>query len=304
MSVIPYEILNQDELDTEACAAKTLEEIYHKGQARVWDGRTLLAELTEKHGAPELSPEKMESIRRIFSVILWGELAAWKVSAELALRIDDFGPKMAATSQAHDEARHFYVMNDYFKLLGCEPTRLPSSTERFLGQVMETESLVKKLLGMQLMVEPVAITIFKFVRKSEVEPVLCDLLSYYERDEARHIALGVKYLPKLVSVMTYPQIASLVYWQIRAMMIEVDGLRELEEDFRNLGFEPEDVFKQAERRQLEALHLLSDQMNLPRNIWEPIRRLIVFKKDITLNQEDEGFIRRIGEALKNSVSPK
>lgn len=302
MSAIPYEILDQNVLDSEAKAARTLEEIYHKGQDRIWDGRTILSELTEQYGEPNLSPEKLESIRRIFSVILWGELAAWKVSAELALKIDDFGPKMAATSQAHDEARHFYVMRDYLNHINCEPVKLPSSTEKFLSQVLTTDDMTKKLLGMQLMVEPVAITIFKFVRMSEVEPVLCELLSYYERDEARHIALGVKYLPGMIKELSYTQVIGLVYWQIRAMMIEVDGLRELEEDFRRLGFEPEDVFRHAEKRQLDALHLLSEQMDLPKEIWEPIRRLIVFKKDMTLNQEERSFLTRISEALKNTVA--
>ena len=51
------------------------------------------------------------------------------------------------------------------------------------------------------MIEPVAITIFRFIRKSNVDPILTDLLEYFEKDEARHIALGVKYLPKLIKQM-------------------------------------------------------------------------------------------------------
>ena len=64
------------------------------------------------------------------------------------------------------------------------------------------KNLVKKLVGMQLMVEPMAITLFQLVREYQLEPVLCDLLELYERDEARHVALGVLHLPKLLEGMT------------------------------------------------------------------------------------------------------
>ena len=97
---------------------------------------------------------------------------------------------MAATSQTHDEARHFYVMHDYLELLGYEPMELPAGPRRVIESILHADSLAKKLLGMQLMVEPIALTLFQIVRENNLEPVLCELLPYYERDEARHVAQG------------------------------------------------------------------------------------------------------------------
>ena len=51
---------------------------------------------------------------------------------------------------------------------------------------------------MQLMVETLALTIFQLVRETKVEPVLCELLPYYERDEARHVGLGIQHLPSMM----------------------------------------------------------------------------------------------------------
>src|SRR5688500_19702095 len=85
---------------------RKLEKIYHLSQQHAWDGRAVLSGLIARHGGIQLEPEKRESLARIFSIILWGELAAWVVSADLAERIDDVEAKMAATSQTFDEARH------------------------------------------------------------------------------------------------------------------------------------------------------------------------------------------------------
>src|SRR6185503_16687918 len=138
----------------------------------------------------------------VFGVIMWGELAAWKISAELADHLVPLEGRMAATSQAHDEARHFYVMYDYLRELGEVPKHMDRASRVVLDLTLETKSLPKKLLGMQLMIETLALTIFQAVRESRLEPVLADLLRYYEKDEARHVGLGLQMLPGMIKKMS------------------------------------------------------------------------------------------------------
>tara|TARA_Y100000034_G_C6891223_1_gene410034 strand:- start:844 stop:1671 length:828 start_codon:yes stop_codon:yes gene_type:complete len=263
--------------------AKTLEGVYHKGQDNIWDGNDLLSSLIDKHNGISLTEEEINSLHNIFSVIYWGEYAAWNVSSELAFGINDFEAKMAATSQAHDEARHFYVMEKYLNHIGCSPKPLPYNTSKALNFVLNTNSLPKKLLGMQLMVEPIAITIFKLVIQSEVEPVLCDLLKYYIKDESRHIALGVKYLPELISNMKYHEVLDLFVWQLRLMLIEVDGLKELQKDFENLGFNVNDVYSLAEKKQLEAASLMGEELGLRYSPWGLMKSIVKIKKEIKIS---------------------
>ena len=124
-----------------------LEEIYHKGQRRSWDGKNVLEDLLLAHGVPRWDPEKIRSISRIFTVILQGEKAAWNIALSLANSIDDVEAKMAVTSQAHDEARHFYVMRDYFSLSGIDLSteEMPRGAGDVIASVAKTKNPVKKL---------------------------------------------------------------------------------------------------------------------------------------------------------------
>jgi hypothetical protein len=162
--------------------------------------------------------------------------------------------KMGATSQAFDEARHFYVMHDYLGHLGYEPKRLDRAPQALLDLVLDTPNLAYKLLGMQLMIETIALTVFQTVRESEVEPVLCDLMKYFERDEARHVGLGMQYLPSLMSRMSKTEVSRLITFQVRLLAWALWELKVLEKDFAVLGLDPRTVLERGRKKQLAALH--------------------------------------------------
>ena len=271
---IPYQMFDQDRTLQEVKAARHLSRMYHKGQDKAWEGEELLKELINKHGGVQLAPEKIAPLRRLFAVIFWGELAAWKVSAQLALELEPLEAKMAATSQAHDEARHFYVLHDYLALLDYTPQKLPTKSNRVIQTVLQADSLAKKLVGMQLMVEPIALTLFQMVRKHKLEPVLCDLLAYYERDEARHVALGVQYLPSLLRKMSKRKIADFYVWQIRLFLLEMDAVVEMAEDFETLGFSPKEAIRIGELKQLHAARMLRAQMDTGFPFEELLTRVV------------------------------
>jgi len=264
-------------------AAVTLENIYHRGQEKIWDGRDVLQHLVIKHGGiGRISKQKSQALQNIFAVILEGEEAAWKISLQLATAVESVEARMAATSQAHDEARHFYVMRDYLSLSGYKPQPAPLPVKQALGMVLSTKDLAKKLLGMQLMVEPVALTIFQEVRRTSPEPILAELLEYFERDEARHVAFGVYHLPTVVKDMSTLQLASLITWQMRVFMLELHGLKELKGDFEALGLEPTELFELAEKKQLDALRDFVGELGLSPKVWEPIRYFIRWQKQRVL----------------------
>ncbi|MCA9624085.1 MAG: ferritin-like domain-containing protein [Myxococcales bacterium] len=234
----PYELLEQDVEEQARERLDRLERLYHKGQDQAWDGRAVLAELIEKHGPPRLPEHCKESALTVLSILLWGELAAWAISADLAERIEDIEAKMAATSQAHDEARHFYVLRDYLRAVGEPVPRLGGIGRRLLTGILETDSLVHKLVGMQLMVESNALSIFKAVGEAEIEPVLTELLPYYERDEARHVGLGVMYLPRLMAKMNRVELAGVAAFQLRCFGLLLSAGLPLRRHWEALGMDP------------------------------------------------------------------
>ena len=234
----PYGLVEDSIAERAQSKLDKLERLYHVGQNNIWDGRSVLDALIAKHGQPRLPDDKKQSALKVLSVLLWGELAAWAISADLAERIDDVEAKMAATSQAHDEARHFYVLRDYLRALGEPIPRLGGIGRNLLVTILETPSLVHKLIGMQLLVESNALAIFRALGESRIEPVLADLLPYYEKDEARHVGLGVMYLPRLLSRLSRLETAGVVAFQLRAIGTLMSAGLTMHEHFRNLGINP------------------------------------------------------------------
>jgi hypothetical protein len=104
--------------------------------------------------------------------------------------------------------------------------------------ILETPSLVYKLIGMQLMVESNALAIFRGIVDARIEPVLADLLPYYERDEARHVGLGVMYLPRLLSRLSATETAGVVAFQLRAIGMLMSAGILMHDHFRNIGIDP------------------------------------------------------------------
>jgi len=260
---IPYDMFDIEVGAKEAKRFAKCERIYHKSQEIAWDGKTILPMLMEKHGGINLDPEKAEAVKRIFGIILWGEMAAWKISAQLADRLEPMEAKMAATSQAFDEARHFYVMYDYLKHLDYMPERMDRAPQALLDLTLQTKSTVHKLLGMQLMIEPLALTIFQTVRECNAEPVLSELLKYYERDEARHVGLGMQYLPTLMKGMSKRELSNMLTFQCRLLFWALFENKLLEEDFKTLGVDTREVLERGRRKQLAALHEVWAALGLP-----------------------------------------
>jgi hypothetical protein len=252
----PYQLLRRDYLEEARQKLGRLEHLYHKTQSAGWDGRALLGELCARHGGITIAHEQRRHIARIFSVILWGELAAWNVSADLALSLEDVEAKMAATGQVFDEARHFYTMRDYLLALDVEIPPLDGYTQAVLRELLFTRNLVEKLLGMQLLVENVAIGLFRAIAAANVEPVLSGLLPYFERDEARHVGLGVLYLPRLLAGLSRLQAARLKLFQLRVNTLIIWGTRLLRPHFEALGMDNNAGFRRGLKLQGETLSQL------------------------------------------------
>jgi hypothetical protein len=232
----PYHLLDAyaDEVTTRT---KKLERLYHQTQELAWNPATVLDELEAKHGGIHLNPAQREAMGHVFTVLLWGELAAWNVAADLARALPDVDAKMAATGQVFDEARHFRVLRDYLDRAGVKLPKLNPYGRRLLEGLLDTDSLLQKLYGMQLVVETLALAIFKELAEGTTEPVLGELLRYIERDEARHVALGVMYLPSLAARATPLERAKNWAFQIELFMLTIAGGVLMDPHWRALGID-------------------------------------------------------------------
>jgi hypothetical protein len=251
----PTQEMTLRELEERTRRLQKLENLYHKGQRLAWDGKQVLAELVEKHGGViDLPREKREALANIFTIIMWGELGAWEVASYLAEHIRDHTEaKMAATIQTFDEARHYYVLRDYLQMLDVPLPQPNSFVKSMLAQLLATDSVLYKLIGMQLFVEHVAIHLFRALSEARVEPVLADLLYYFQRDEARHIGLGKLYLPELLPRLSRREaLQAQIYqlWLVTFMQMSIEFHRK---DAELLGLDIHEAMMKALRDQGEML---------------------------------------------------
>ncbi|HEY1690923.1 MAG TPA: ferritin-like domain-containing protein [Polyangiaceae bacterium] len=279
---LPFGMFDEARSDAEARRARRMESIYHVGQNRLWDGREVLKELIARHGNPTLPPDKARALAKVFSIIMWGELAAWKISAQLADELVPLEAKLAAASQVHDEARHFYVMHDYLVALGGRPPPMEFWSQRVLAMTLGTKDLTKKLLGMQLTVETIALVIFQRVRELEVEPVLTELMPYYERDEARHVGLGVQLVPQLMNGLSVAGTVDVALFQLDLLLTTLVALKVIEPDLLAIGVDPRSMLGIAFRKQAEVDAAI--------------------KKEYPLWPED-GPVRRVFEGVCEAIFP-
>ncbi|MBA2608088.1 MAG: ferritin-like domain-containing protein, partial [Actinobacteria bacterium] len=115
--------------------------------------------------------------------------------------------KYYAATQVMDEARHVEVFARYLdeKLNGHFP--LNPHLGLLLDDIISDHRWDFTYLGMQIMVEGLALAAFGLVQAITPEPLLKQLLRYVMSDEARHVAFGVLSLKELYADMTAAELA-------------------------------------------------------------------------------------------------
>jgi hypothetical protein len=134
------------------------------------------------------------------SNFLHGEQGALMVAAQLVNCVPHTDAKFYAATQTMDEARHVEVFSRYIEKLD-EVRPIAGPVKQILDATLETESWMKKLVGMQIVVEGLALYSFREMRNLTEEPLLKELLTYVARDESRHHAYGVQYIERCVPLL-------------------------------------------------------------------------------------------------------
>jgi hypothetical protein len=135
------------------------------------------------------------------SQFLHGEQGALMVAAQLVNAAPHTDAKFYAATQTMDEARHVEVFSRYIEKLD-EIRPIAPSLKGILDTTLETGDWMKKLVGMQIVVEGLALYSFREMRNLTEEPLLKELLTYVGRDESRHHAYGVQYIERCVPLLS------------------------------------------------------------------------------------------------------
>jgi hypothetical protein len=127
----------------------------------------------------------------ILSQFLHGEQGALLAATQLVASVPDTDSKYYAASQVMDEARHVEVYDRYLHQKVGFSYPINPHLKQLLDLILTDSRWDMKLLGMQIMVEGLALASFGMIRETTTEPLLARLTHYVMVDEARHVAYGV-----------------------------------------------------------------------------------------------------------------
>ncbi|MHB8328279.1 MAG: ferritin-like domain-containing protein [Acidimicrobiales bacterium] len=149
---------------------------------------------------------EIEGQNAILSQFLHGEQGALLCTAKIVEQAPWIDGKYYASTQVVDEARHVEVFARYLdqKLSGAHP--INPHLGRLLDAILADERWDITYLGMQIMVEGLALAAFGFMHQTTREPLLKKLLRYVMSDEARHVAFGVLSLSELYAGLSSTEI--------------------------------------------------------------------------------------------------
>src|SRR5712691_11405334 len=151
-----------------------------------------------KHfGDKEWRQVGVELQNSLLSQFMHGEQGALLCTARIVETVPWIDAKYYAATQVVDEARHVEVFAKYLdeKLSGHYP--INAHLELLLDDILADSRWDIAYLGMQIMVEGLALAAFGMMHQVTTEPLLKKLLRYVMSDEARHVAFGVLSLQEM-----------------------------------------------------------------------------------------------------------
>jgi hypothetical protein len=153
-----------------------------------------------------------QNARFMISSILHGEQGALSLSASLCQILRDPGAQEYAANQAREEARHVTAFARYVARRWGRPLRAGPTLAGLLEEVVRTPEVYKKLVGMQMLVEGLAMGAFATLHVRSRDPLLRRLVRLVMADEAFHHRFGKIWADRTVPRLTAEEHAKVEDW--------------------------------------------------------------------------------------------
>ena len=165
-----------------------------------WQGSTMLLAKAAKElpGSPiaswgdkEFKRLGIEALTAQMSQFVHGEQGAMLAAAKIVGTVPWMDAKYYAATQTMDEARHTEVFQRYLSEKLTEPYEMGPYLKGQVFGLLEDSRWDIAYLGMQIIIESLALAAFGEMLRRTEEPLLRKLLRYVLADEARHVAFGI-----------------------------------------------------------------------------------------------------------------
>jgi hypothetical protein len=174
------------------------------------------------------------------SQFLHGEQGALLCTAKIVETVPWYDAKLYASTQVMDEARHVEVFARYLDEKMGGGYQVNAHLRLLLDDIINDARWDMTYLGMQIMVEGLALAAFGFMHQMTEEPLLKKLLRYVMSDEARHVAFGVLSLKEVYDQMTDAEMKDRQEFTYEAAVRMRDRFLS-QEVWERMGVAPKDV---------------------------------------------------------------
>ena len=156
-----------------------------------------------------------ESTRFQLSSILHGEQGALSLSASLVPIMRDLGAQEYATNQAREEARHVHGFKRYIETRWGTPIASGPTLAALMDEIVQSDEVYKKLIGMQMLIEGLAMGAFATIQSKTSDPLLKRLIQLVMTDEAFHHKFGKIWADRTVPKLTAEEHEKVEDWAAR-----------------------------------------------------------------------------------------
>ncbi|MGW8599135.1 ferritin-like domain-containing protein [Streptomyces sp. NPDC055893] len=263
------------EYDMEDAGRERLLALYQKGKDKQWDGATridwdlevdpydplgtpdeVLTLHGTRHWAKMTEKDKGELRRHYsswqFSQFLHGEQGAMVCAARIVESVPDLDAKFYSATQTMDEARHAEIYGRFLhdKIGMLYP--INDNLQSLLGDTLRDSRWDMPYLGMQVLIEGLALAAFGMIRDTTDKPLPKQILAYVMQDEARHVAFGRMALRDYYKQLSDAELREREEFVIEGCYLMRDRLRGVEV-LDNFGIPRKEAEELTE--QSEFLHL-------------------------------------------------
>ncbi|WP_369214484.1 ferritin-like domain-containing protein [Streptomyces flavofungini] len=249
--------------------------LYQKGKDKQWDGATridwdLEVDPLDPLGTPDESMalyntpywakmtdrDKGELRKHYtswqFSQFLHGEQGAMVCAARIVESVPDMDAKFYSATQTMDEARHAEIYGRFLheKMGMLYPVN--DNLQSLLGDTLRDSRWDMPYLGMQVLIEGLALAAFGMIRDTTTKPLPKQILAYVMQDEARHVAFGRMALRDHYKQLTDAELREREEFVIEGCYLMRDRLRGVEV-LENFGIPRKQAEEYSEQSEFLAL---------------------------------------------------
>lgn len=201
-----------------------------------------------------------QNTRFMLSNILHGEQGALSLSASLCHILRDPGAQEYAANQTREEARHVTAFAKYVERRWGTPLKAGNTLATLLQEIVVSPEVYKKLIGMQMLVEGLAMGAFATIHSMTHDPLLRRMVQMVMTDEAFHHKFGKIWAERTVPKLTEEEHEKVETWAadvFQHLLFNLINSEQKQEIYQEFGLEWQwvraavlEAFTDTDRRQM------------------------------------------------------